>query len=405
MSDETGQYAYVAINGRGKRVRGVVAGADQADVHARLKADGLTPVMIRGTRRDAGTRETMAGGLGERQVADLVTDLAALLRAGADIRSALTIIADKASKPAVASAARRISRDVGGGESLDHALTAHLGERNAFVAALASAGEASGDLASGLERAGAVLETRLGMREQLVSALSYPMFVLLTAVFGFAVILLMVVPSLAPLAEAPGAQPGLALRVLLATSAALRENLVMIGLLVAALAVGGVVAGVTGVLGPLLDRIFLDGPARRTAAGLVYGGFAVALGGILSAGAPMSDALRLSLRAVRSPLARKRLAPLVQAVRQGESLSGALGRITNLPNAIGRLAVIGEESGALGPMLARAGRLEEAAAVKRVEAAGRVLGPAMIVLLGALIGLMMAGLLSGVTDIGETALG
>lgn len=119
----------------------------------------------------------------------------------------------------------------------------------------------------------------------------------------------------------------------------------------------------------------------------------------------MGDALRLSLRAVRSDLARKRLAPVVQAVRQGESLSAALSRVSNLPAAIVRLSAIGEESGSLGTMLSRAGRIEEQAALKRIEAAGRVLGPALIVLLGALIGLVMAGLQSGVTGLGQSELG
>jgi general secretion pathway protein F/type IV pilus assembly protein PilC len=55
-------------------------------------------------------------------------------------------------------------------------------------------------------------------------------------------------------------------------------------------------------------------------------------------------------------------------------------------------------------MLQRSGKLEEDAAVRDIEAAARLLGPALIVLLGGLIGLMMAGLLSGVTELGQAAL-
>ncbi|EJL26956.1 hypothetical protein PMI01_04006, partial [Caulobacter sp. AP07] len=42
--------------------------------------------------------------------------------------------------------------------------------------------------------------------------------------------------------------------------------------------------------------------------------------------------------------------------------------------------------------------------MRDIEAAARLLGPALIVLLGGLIGLMMAGLLSGVTELGQAAL-
>lgn len=404
MSDAA-SFAYVAIDGRRRRVRGVLDGADPAAVHARLKSEGLTPVSIRKTSAQVQGPARTSGGPGDRLTAQMVMDLATLLRAGADIRAALSIIADKASSPALASAARLIATDVSGGESLDQALTRNLGGRGAFVAALASAGEASGDLAGGLERAGAVLETRIRMREQLVSALTYPAFVLISAIFGLVVILMMVIPSLAPLAEAPGANPGMGLSVLLGMSRFLTENLLPLGLGLILVVILIAAAAVAGVLGALLDRLFLDGPLRGAASQLVYGGFAVTLGGILAAGAQISEALRFSVDAVRSQEARRRLSPLLNDVRQGEALSHAISKVPGMPTAITRLAMIGEESGALGPMLARAGRLEEEAAIKHIEAMAGMLGPAMIVLLGALIGLLMAGLLSGIADIGASALG
>ena len=55
-------------------------------------------------------------------------------------------------------------------------------------------------------------------------------------------------------------------------------------------------------------------------------------------------------------------------------------------------------------MLLRAGAMEEAASVRRIERLGQLLGPLLIVLLGGLIGLLMAGLLSGVSQLGDSAL-
>ena len=82
----------------------------------------------------------------------------------------------------------------------------------------------------------------------------------------------------------------------------------------------------------------------------------------------------------------------------------ALSKVSAVPESIVRLTVIGEQSAALGPMLVRAGRFEERGAFRRVEVGAKVLGPLLIVALGTLIGLMMAGLLSGITDLGGTAL-
>ena len=86
------------------------------------------------------------------------------------------------------------------------------------------------------------------------------------------------------------------------------------------------------------------------------------------------------------------------------SLSPALQAVKGFPPTIVRLVSVGESTGALGRMLLRSGKLEEDAAVRDIEAAARLVGPALIVLVGGLIGLMMAGLLSVVTELGQTAL-
>lgn len=403
MSEGPSRYAYVAVDSAGRKVRGALDVASESSAFAALKSQGLMPVTVRPARIRAESA-ARATGLSDRDTAGLVSDLAALLAAGSDIRTALTIIGGKAARPQVQAAAKAMARDVSGGDALSAALERQLAERHRFIAALLAAGEVSSDLIGGLERGAEMLEARIKMRDQLVSVLAYPVFVMLTAIASFLIILTLVVPSLAPLAEAPGAEPGLPMRLLLAASRFLTGN----GWLLAGTAVVGSVAlaaaGAAGLLRGGLERLVLDGPGRRTAEGLIYGGFAIALGGMLAAGAPVSEALRLSLRSVRSRLAQKRLEPVGGSVRQGTALSTALTNVTGFPDEIGRLALIGEESGALGSMLVRAGRLAEQAALRRIESASRIIGPALIVALGGLIGLLMAGLLSGVTGLGDAAL-
>jgi type II secretory pathway component PulF len=409
MAEAESHFEYVAIDPAGRRVKGVVAARSDSFAFERLKRDGLSPIRIRavpaGIGKAAGAGSKARGrGLSERETADLLSDLSALLKAGSDMRTALGIIGAKADKPALGAVCKAISAEVSGGGALDQAFARNLPGKQGFIAALIAAGEAAGDLSGGFQRAADILESRLKIRDHLVSVLSYPLFVLLSAIAALVVILLLVVPSLAPLAESEGADPGLSLRILLAASGFLRHNLGVIGAGLLALVLGLYLSARAGALGPVVDGVFLDGPAKRTARGLVFGGFAIALGNVLSAGAPMSEALRLAIRSVRSGNARKRLEPVAQRVRQGEALSVALGRVSGFPGAIVRLCAIGEASGALGPMLARGGALEETAALRRIEAAGRLLGPALIVALGGLIGLLMAGLLSGVSRLGQAAL-
>jgi type II secretory pathway component PulF len=395
-------FAYVAVGADGRRVRGQVSGTSEQVAFERLRRQGLSPLKLRPAR--AG--KTVGGdrALKDRESAEILLSLADLLSAGADMRSALNVLLSRAQGSRVAGACRRLLQEISAGEALDAAFARTLAPRHGFVAALIAAGEAAGDLPQALRRAGEMLEAAIKLREQLVGALAYPLFVLISTVAAAGVILLAVVPSLEPLVSEGGGQGTPILSALLAVSRLLRDHgLLLIGAL-AAVVVLIVVLGRIGLLAGPSDRLLLGGPWRRTTGALFYGGFAVSLGAMLSAGAPMSDALRLASRGVRSELAKARLLPVLQQVRQGVTLSEALQAVKGFPPTIVRLVSVGESTGALGRMLQRSGKLEEEAAVRDIEAAARLLGPALIVLLGGLIGLMMAGLLSGVTELGQAAL-
>lgn len=218
------------------------------------------------------------------------------------------------------------------------------------------------------------------------------------------IILLFVVPSLAPLVETSNGPPPLVLGLLTGASTGLRTGGPYLAIGAGAATLVLLAMGRAGLLAKPLDRLIVGGVTGSLVRPLVFGRFAIALGGMLAAGAPMSDALRLAVRGVGSPTARERLADLAPMVRQEVALSTALERVRGFPSAAARLAAVGEASGALGQMLARGGQLEEEAAMRRIEGLGRMVGPALIVFLGGMVGLLMAGLLSGVAELGEAAL-
>lgn len=409
MAESGRRYQYAGVDASGKRIRATIVAVSETAVYERLRRDGVTPMKIREVRPgpasggQAGQRSA-AANLSDRETGEILVSLADLLAAGADIRSALSILGARAERPIVREVCRGLAARIAGGQAVDHAFSAHLAPDNAFVAALIAAGETSGDLPGGLRRAGELLESRVKLREQLVSSLSYPMFVLVSTIAAAAVILLFVVPSLAPLAEEGGQQGPTVLSTMISVSLFLRGNLVVILSGLGAVLIALVAAGRAGMLAGPVDRFLHAGPVRKIMAGVTFGGFAIALGGMLASDAPMTDALRLAIRGVNSKTARGRLEPVAQAVRQGQSLSVALQQVAGFPGAITRLAAVGEATGALGPMLTRSGKLEEQAAIRRIEAGARMLGPILIVGLGGMIGLLMAGLLSGITELGQAAL-
>lgn len=400
MADQ--HFSYVAIDRAGRRVRGLVAASGDAEAFEQLRRDGFSPLRLKARRVAPAKPKTQ--GLGARETAEFLSGLSELLRAGADIRTALSILGARFEKPALKQMGETLSGDIAGGEPLDRAFARAFQASQPFVAPMVAAGETAGDLPGGLQRASDVIMSRLKLRDQLVTVLAYPLFVLATAIGALFVILLYIVPSIAPLATELGSEPPAALALMIAASDFLRANLRNLLLGVAAGMLAVLVSGRAGLLSRPLDRLLLDGPARRTVTGVVFGGFAQSLGAMIAAGAPVADALRLAIRTVPMAGARRRLEPVTQAVRQGEFLSGALSDVRGFPSAILRLTAVGEASNAVGPMLQRSGRMEEEAGLRRIETVGRIAGPALIVLLGAVLGVMLAGLLSGVSQMGQSAL-
>jgi type II secretory pathway component PulF len=403
MADAS-SFAYIAIDARGRRVKGVVPAISEPAAFDHLRREGLSPVSLKPHRTTAAAKPKRMS-LGDRESAAFLASLADLLKARADIRTSLGILGERFEKPAAKQICQALNADISGGESLERAFARWFIGGQAFITSMVAAGEAAGDLPGGLQRAADVIQSRLKLRDQLVSVLAYPSFVLVSAVGALFVILLFIIPSIAPLATDAGAKPPPGLAAMIAVSEFLNGNLSLLGVGATGVLIVLLISLRLGLLTPILERLFLDGPARRTVGGIVFGGFSVSLGTMIAAGAPISDALRLAVRSVSSKSAQRRLSPIATVVRQGHALSDALSGVRGFPQSIIRLVAVGEASNAVGELLMRGGKLEEDAALRRIETLGRIAGPALIIILGAFLGLLMGGLLSGLSQVGEAVLG
>ena len=207
---------------------------------------------------------------------------------------------------------------------------------------MVAAGEAAGDLPGGLQRAAEVIGSRLKLRDQLVSVMAYPSFVLLSAIAALLVILLFIVPSIAPLTEELGATPPPVMQAMMACSRFLQANITAVGLVLLAGAWRSRWPHVWGCSPHRSNGCCWTGQMKRTGRGLVRLGLRCHLGTMIAAGAPISDALRLAMRSVPYSGVRGRLETVLHAVRQGAFLSDALAGVRGFPPTIVRLAAVGE---------------------------------------------------------------
>jgi type II secretory pathway component PulF len=152
---------------------------------------------------------------------------------------------------------------------------------------------------------------------------------------------------------------------------------------------------------PLAARFARRLPFRRLR--LQYRGaqLLAVLGMLLTNGLTVVDALPLTARATRSKEWQYYLLGAERAVREGNSLSTALSREPLLPTTAIRLLEVGERGGSLGHTCLKASTIMAEAAKARIDRIVSLANPIAIILLGALVAMLVAGVMLGIFSMGD----
>ncbi|MEM8755345.1 MAG: type II secretion system F family protein, partial [Pseudomonadota bacterium] len=305
--------------------------------------------------------------------------------------------------------AKRLFEDlalsVAGGRPLSAAMADWPADFTAAERALIAAGEAAGDLPRAADAAAALVERRAAGRRAVASALAYPAFVLIAAILALAVFVGFAQPRFEEVLRAAGAELSPATEGFFAASAILRAwggpalaALLAIGL--AALLASGTAAGRRWTAGAALS-LPLVGPLLAQRAFETYAG---ALGAMLGGGAPLAEAAALAARSFAAPRLTEAGEAAARGVAEGRPFSAALAETRAFPESLVAFAEIGEETGALAPLMDRAAAHFGQEAEARARRLSAVAAPAATAVLGLLIGLGAYLMMTAVLDVYDAAL-
>jgi general secretion pathway protein F len=400
------RFHYRALRPTGGEIAGELIAADERDVAAQLQARGSYPIEIsEPARRSLLTRRFTIGGgrVASRDLVLFTRQLATLLAAGVALDRALSLIGGGGGRVAARRLAAELLAAVNRGDSLSRAC-ANQPVLPRHYAMFIAAGEARGNIAAALERLGFVLERNRATSRALLDALIYPASVVVVACASISFLLGFVLPRFDVLLSSLQREPPLAMRGVLALSAAFQE-----------LALPVIVAGV-GVVAFFVvrnrDPAFRLALHRRLLAlpglGSLIGKIEAErllhlLGNLISAGVQLPAAVAATRAAMTSEAFRAGLALTEQGIARGDGVAAALAASGVLPAVAGELARVGEETGELAPMLLNAGEVlrREFEAMSR-ELIGLVT-PISILVLGLLIGAVAAAILGTVMQVYDIA--
>lgn len=372
----------------------------------RLIADGFTPLDLRSGSRSISEilqqPVTLSRGLPVTEQALILRQLATLVQSGVPIDRSIDLLREQ--NPRAVSRrmlAATLVRVRGGGS-----LAVAFEETRAFpayVSGVLRAAERSGRFGDALTSLAGRLELAASTRRQLVTALSYPAAVLVATIAALALVLTMVVPQFEPLFEGQEARLPFLTRMVLILSHVVQDHASAASLALVALIVAIVLIRRSGAAGRWIEPVRRFIPLLSLRDQYLSAQFAGVLGTLILNGLTVVDALPL----VRGTLASGRWQAFLQAaereIRAGHKLSSALGRGGLLPSTVVRLIEVGEQGGKVGETATQAGNIMAEAVRARIDRMVALANPVTIMLLGGLVGMLVAGVMLGIFAMGDFA--
>ncbi|MFI4969920.1 MAG: type II secretion system inner membrane protein GspF, partial [Lysobacterales bacterium] len=397
-------FAYQALDSSGKTQRGVLQGDTARAVRGALRERGLNPLSVDEVREGAGrgARLFERRGLGAAQLALLTRQLATLIGAGLPIDEALGALSEQAENERQRGLTMSLRARVMEGASLAQALGEFPESFPEIFRATVTAGEQSGRLETVLEKLADYAEARDALKQKILAALAYPLLLSLVAIAVVAGLLTWVVPQIVGVFQNLHQTLPLATRALMALSAFLRSWgwLILIALIAAAIATRIALReeSLRFRWHALLLRTPLVGRLAR-AANTARATRTLAL--LVESAVPLLDALGITAQVVANLPMRDALKRAAFKVREGSAFSRALGESGQFPPVVLRLIASGERSGQLPRMLGEAAAQQQRELDRWLTALTAVLGPAVILAVGAMVLFIVLAILLPIFNLNE----
>ena len=388
-------FAYRAATQGGQTLRGVVEAASATELERDLGARGLLVLDATQSRPARPARNRF-----RRRRADVVEAiryLALLVEAGFPLDRAIGTVTRVVARADVARALEIVRDRVRSGAPLADAFAEQPRMFPRLAIGMARAGEQGGHLAQALKNLAEHLEHEEALRSQVLSAMFYPVLVVVAGSAAVLTLVLYVLPRFVDVLGEAGAALPRSTAALLAAGSFLGQWWQLLALA----AVSVTALGVTyrrsergrAVTDALLLRVPVAGGLRQRLAAARLGR---SLSTLLNSGLPILPSLDMAANSLADAAAARQVHQAREEVRAGVRLAPALGRGRAFPYLFLQRVELGEEGGLLPEMLERAATAAEQELQRGLERLVRLIEPAMIVVFGAVAGFVALSLLQAI---------
>ena len=379
-------YEWVALDKRGKRMKGSMPAKNASLVKAELRRQGMNPQTVR--ERAKPLFGSSGSTVKPRDVAIFSRQIATMMASGVPMVQSFDIIADGQKNPRFKNILVDVKQNIEGGSSLYEALGQYPVQFDELYRNLVRAGESAGVLDTILDTVATYKEKTESIKGKIKKALFYPIMVMVVAFAVIMIMLLFVVPVFAKTFKDAGAQLPAPTQLLVDLSGFMQQDWWILLGFIAGSIVALIMAKKRSVkFAHFLDRLTLKLPVmgnifRQSA----IARFARTLGVTFRAGVPLVEALDAVAGATGSIVYAEAVHQMRDDIAVGHQLQLAMRQTGLFPNMVTQMVAIGEESGALDHMLFKCAEFYEEEVSNAVDSLASLLEPLMMVILGTLVG-------------------
>jgi len=387
------EFKYKARSPEGKISEGVLQADSQDAAVAMMRERGMMPITLE--MRGGGAkgeslidRFKRMGTITMRDRAMFFRQLATMVKAGLNIGNALNILADQTKNPRLAFAIRKVKVAVDSGFSLSGAMRAQ-GEFSTLMVSVIQAGEEGGRLEESIDRLATFLERQDELRRKIVSAVSYPVVVILFAFFILYLLITVVMPRFSQVFKGLNVPLPEVTLMVFDFSNWMAEFWYIPLLAVVAFFMLIIWMNKNRQTRPYLDRVKLKLPilgdiffksimarSNRTLASLV------------DAGVPILRALEMTSEVTNNDVICRAYTVLRDAARKGASLGDITKNIHVFPIMIAHMMKVGEETGQLETMLDKIAGWFELELDEKIKRLTAILEPILIIFVGGIVAIV-----------------
>lgn len=297
----------------------------------------------------------------------------------------------------------QVSDDIQGGSAISVALAKHSKVFSNFYVNMVKAGEESGKLDQTFQFLADYLDRNYEVTSKVKNSLIYPIFVIGTFVAVMVLMLTVVIPKISQILIDSGQEIPLYTKVVIAISSFLVNW--WIPMLIVLLGIGFVVWRYTKTepgeyamsalkievpyIGNLFRKLYLSRIADN-------------LNTLLSSGVPVVKAMELTSSVVDNKIFENIIVKSLDDIKAGTALSDAMGKYKEVPGIMIQMMRIGEESGELGNILKTLAKFYQREVMQAVDTLVDLIEPAMIVVLGLGVGILLASVLIPIYNISSS---